>query len=133
MNGNLRELSYKIDRDCDITPINMTTSDGSKIYRRSLTFLLQTAFHEIFPKAFLAIDHSVPNGGYYCKMIDRDSLSEAEIVDLENKMKELVSEDLPIIKEKVPLDPAAPCICRRKNIHIKINKNHGAIERRIET
>ena len=45
MNGNLRELSYKVDQDCKITPINMTTSDGSKIYRRSLTFLLQTAYH----------------------------------------------------------------------------------------
>jgi len=106
VNGNLRELSYKVDQDCKISPINMTTSDGSKIYRRSLTFLLQTAYHEIFPNAFLAIDHSVPSGGYYCKVADREPLNKDEITALENHMRKLVSEDLPIIKEKVPLEDA---------------------------
>ena len=106
VDGNLRELSYKIVQDCKITPINMTTSDGSKIYRRSLTFLLETAYHEMFPKAFLAIDHSVSSGGYYCKVIERQPLNKIEIVDLEKHMQELVSEDLPIVKEKVPLEEA---------------------------
>ena len=104
VDGNLRELSYNVIRDCKITPINMTTSDGSKIYRRSLTFLLETSYHEMFPKAFLAIDHSVPNGGYYCKVIDREPLNENEIADLEKHMQRLVSEDLTIFKEKVPLE-----------------------------
>ena len=106
VNGNLRELSYKVALDCKITPINMTTSDGSKIYRRSLTFLLETAYHEIFPKVFLTIDHSVPNGGYYCKVIDREPLNESEISALEKHMQELVLENIPIIKEKVPLEEA---------------------------
>ena len=44
VDGDLRELSFQIHQDCTITPINMTTSDGSKIYRRSLTFLIETAF-----------------------------------------------------------------------------------------
>jgi len=106
VDGNLRELSYKVAQDCKITPINMTTSDGSKIYRRSLTFLLETAYHEMFPRAFLAIDHSVPNGGYYCKVIDREPLNTKEIADLERHMQKLVSEDLTICKEKVPLEEA---------------------------
>jgi uridine kinase len=84
----------------------MTTSDGSKIYRRSLTFLLETAYHEMFPRAFLAIDHSMPSGGYYCKVIDREPLNEKEIADLEKHMQRLVSEDLAICKEKVPLEEA---------------------------
>jgi len=106
VNGNLRELSYEVTQDCEIAPVNMTTSDGSKIYRRSLTFLIETAFHEMFPKAFLAIDHSVPNGGYYCKVIDREPLNEIEIANLEKHMHELVSENLTIYKEKVPLKDA---------------------------
>ena len=106
VDGNLRELSYKVAQDCKITPINMTTSDGSKIYRRSLTFLLETAYHEMFPKAFLAIDHSVPNGGYYCKVVDREPLKKIEIADLEKHMQKLVSEDLTICREKVPLEEA---------------------------
>lgn len=106
MDGNLRELSYEVTQDCKITPVNMTTSDGSKIYRRSLTFLIETAFNEMFPNAFLAIDHSVPSGGYYCKVFDREPLNEIEIENLERHMKKLVSEDLTIYKEKVPLEEA---------------------------
>ena len=106
VNGNLRELSYEVTQDCEIAPVNMTTSDGSKIYRRSLTFLIETAFQEKFPKAFLSIDHSVTNGGYYCKVIDREPLNEIEIANLEKHMHELVSENLTIYKEKVPLKDA---------------------------
>jgi uridine kinase len=106
VDGNLRELSFQITQDCTVTPINMTTSDGSKIYRRSLTFLIETAFYEIFPNAFLEIDHSVPNGGYYCKVNGRDPLSKIEISDLEAHMGKLVKADLPIIKERVSLEEA---------------------------
>ena len=41
VDGELRELTYPISKDCSVRPINMRTSDGSKIYRRSLTFLLE--------------------------------------------------------------------------------------------
>lgn len=103
VDGELRELTYTIEKDCSVIPINMKTSDGSKIYRRSLTFLLETAFHELFPDAFLSVDHSVPNGGYFSKVIGRAQLSLDEVNELEDHMRELVEKDLPIKKEKVDL------------------------------
>jgi uridine kinase len=106
VDGDLRELTYPILKDCSVTPINMKTSDGSKIYRRSLTFLLETAFHELFAGAFLSIDHSVPSGGYFGKVIGRKQLSPREVSELEKHMAALVEEDLPIRKEKVDLDEA---------------------------
>ncbi|MDP2964452.1 MAG: nucleoside kinase [Pelolinea sp.] len=106
VDGNLRELTYTLDRDAYVQPLNMSTSDGSKIYRRSLTFLLETAFEQLYPDYFIAIDHSVPNGGYFCKVIGRQSLSSEEIKQLQKKMVELVKSDLPIYKEKVTLRTA---------------------------
>ena len=103
VDGNLRELTYTLDRDVYVQPLNMSTSDGSKIYRRSLTFLLETAFEQLYPDYFIAIDHSVPSGGYFCKVIGRQSLSSEEIKQLQNKMVVLVKSDLPIYKEKVTL------------------------------
>jgi len=38
------------------------------IYRRSLTFLLETVFEELFPDAVLRVDHSVSSGGFYCQV-----------------------------------------------------------------
>ncbi len=104
--GSLKELSSKLEKSCELKPVNMSTADGSKIYRRSLTFLLETAFDDLFPDYFLTIDHSVPNGGYFCKILGREPLTEAEIHQIEDRMKQLVNEDLPIVKEKVSLEEA---------------------------
>jgi len=106
VDGELRELTYPITKDCNVRPINMRTSDGSKIYRRSLTFLLETAFQELFPHVLLSIDHSVPNGGYYCKVLNGDQLNEDAVSQLEAHMMDLVEKDLSIYKEKVDLDQA---------------------------
>ena len=99
--GNLRELTFTLERDAFIKPLNLSTSDGSKIYRRSLTFLLETAFEQLYDDSFIAIDHSVPSGGYFCKVLGRPPLSSEEIKGLQRKMKELVKMNLPILKEKV--------------------------------
>ena len=91
--GNLRELSFALERDAFIKPLNLSTSDGSKIYRRSLTFLLETAFEQLYENSFIAIDHSVPSGGYFCKVLGRPPLSSEEIKGLQRKMEELVKEE----------------------------------------
>lgn len=104
VDGSLRELSFLLKKDSYIKPVNMTTSDGSKIYRRSLTFLLETVFDELFPDEFLAIDHSVPSGGYFCKVIGDRQLSNHEISQIKEKMQEFVRRDMPITREKVSLD-----------------------------
>ncbi|MFO7538387.1 MAG: nucleoside kinase, partial [Chloroflexota bacterium] len=39
VNGRLRELSQPLTVDADLHPITTAYSDGSRIYRRSLSFL----------------------------------------------------------------------------------------------
>ena len=115
VNGHLRELTHILDKDADVIPLNMSTSDGSKIYRRSLTFLLDTAFEEIFEGYSLSIDHSVPNGGYFCRAVGRKPLSVDEIKALDTKMRKLVSLNLPIEKERVNLDEAVAFFENKKH------------------
>ncbi len=106
VDGALKELTARLNKSCEVQPVSMSTSDGSKIYRRSLTFLLETAFDDLFPKHFLAIDHSVPNGGYFCSILGRQPLSKEEIRKLEARMRKLVEEDLVITKQRVTLEEA---------------------------
>src|SRR3972149_6133656 len=51
VNGDLRELTFPVDMDSRVTPVTMTTPDGTRIYRRSLTFLLEMVFSDLFPEA----------------------------------------------------------------------------------
>jgi uridine kinase len=106
VNGDLRELTFLICTESKVKPVTMADSDGARIYRRSLTFLLQVAFKDLFPEADLAIDHSVSSGGFFCEVIGRQPLSREEITRLESRMNELVDADLPISKEQVPLEEA---------------------------
>jgi uridine kinase len=106
VNGDLRELTFPIEMDASVTPVTMGDADGARIYRRSLTFLLEMAFSELSPTGKLTIDHSVSSGGYYCDVKGRKPLTEAELDALKLRMRELVDADLPFWKQQVPLAQA---------------------------
>ena len=84
----------------------MSDPDGARIYRRSLTFLLEMAFTDLFPDGVLFVDHSVASGGYYCQVTGRNPLSKEEIASLKAHMRELVDANLPFERKEVPLQEA---------------------------
>lgn len=106
VNGELRELTFPINMDAYVKPVSMGEADGMRIYRRSLTFLLETAFIVLFPGAILNIKHSVFSGGYYCQVSGRSPLSQEELDQLETSMRQLVEADHPFQREEVPLSLA---------------------------
>lgn len=106
VNGELRELTLPILMDARVRPVNMSEADGMLIYRRSLTFLLDVAFEELYPDAVLTIDHSVASGGYYCQVSGHPPLTDAELAALEKHMRKLVKADLPFTKRETPLAEA---------------------------
>ena len=106
INNELRELTYHIDRDVEVTPLGTDDRDGSRIYRRSLTFLLVVAVHDLFPEAVVTVDHSVTFGGYYCDVQGRPPFSPEELIAIQERMSEIVKADAPIGKQRVPLAEA---------------------------
>ncbi len=106
VNETLRELTYAIQYDCSVKPIDLSESDGVRIYRRSLTFLLVVAAHTLFPEAEIFVDHSLPYGGYFCEVRHRDPFTDTELAQLQTEMRRLVGADVPILREQVPLDRA---------------------------
>jgi len=106
VNSELRELTYPIEMDARVRPVTMGESDGMRIYRRSLTFLLAAAFEDLFPKEKLVVDHSVSSGGYYCQVEGWDAISAADLAALEKRMQELVAADLPFAKTQTTLEKA---------------------------
>jgi uridine kinase len=106
IDNELRELTYRVEADIEVTPITMAHSDGFRIYRRSLSFLLVTALHELFPGTTVYVDHSLTFGGYFCQVQGREPFSAAELARVEARMREVVAADEPIRKERVPLNEA---------------------------
>ena len=119
VDGELRELTFLIKKDSNVKPVTMSDSDGSKIYRRSLVFLLQASFEDVFPKMELTVDYSVPSGGYVCTVKNHPALEHSAVQKVEKRMREIVKEDLEIKREVVTLETAKEYF-RSKNYEDKL-------------
>jgi len=106
VNGKLCELTHPIMTDAEVIPILMTTSDGMRIYQRSLSFVLVVAARELFPEARIVVDHSLTLNGFYCEAQGREPLTPEEVAQLETRMRKIVEADIPIVKQRVSLADA---------------------------
>ena len=106
LNGHLRELTEPILHDSELLPVTTGDSDGGRIYRRSLSFLLIAAYAELFPAGTLNVQHSLPFGGYYCESTAPDKLRPEDLRAIKTRMRELVEADLPITRVQLPLAEA---------------------------
>ena len=106
LNNEIHELTFPVDIEAHCQPVTMSTADGARIYRRSLIFLLEIAFANLFPKGKLTIDHSVSSGGFYCQVTERDMLKQNELDSLKVYMQKLVDEDHPFRRTEVPIQQA---------------------------
>lgn len=105
VNGRLRELTIPLETDAEIEPITTSNSDGSRIYRRSLCFLMIVAAAELFPNTIITVMHSMPFGGYYCEFEGQNATVE-QLTQLKQRMRALVNANLAINQVRVPLDEA---------------------------
>lgn len=106
----LKELDYKLAMTHEVEFIGYNHPDGRRTYLRSLCFVLQNAVRELFPDKVLVIDHSLPSG-LYCKVIETRkqedgrcrtlALTQEQLASVKNRMKEIVSADMPFRKEKI--------------------------------
>ncbi len=113
VNYELRELTYPIEMESIVQPVTMDMADGALIYRRSLVFLLEMAFTDLYPEAKLTIDHSVSWGGYFCQVSGRAPLTSSELDALRRHLRDLVQADLPFERREVPIEEAIEYFRRR--------------------
>jgi uridine kinase len=107
LNGQLRELTATLDVDSDLRLLTLSSADGARIYRRSLSFLLLTAATELFPSAEVFIEHSAStSGAYFCEVRNRQPFSQKELHAIETRMEEIADADVPIIPSLVSREDA---------------------------
>ncbi len=137
VNGELHELTYVPRSDARLEPVFLSDSDGVRIYRRSLAFLLVTAVRELFPDAQVFIDHTMPFGGFYCTVDGREPFTQGDLAMIEQRMQQMVAEDAPITREPASLEDALELFRsrgeleklrlqqRRQRPHVTLYNLHG--------
>jgi uridine kinase len=95
VNNEIRPLKTRLTVNSVLEPVLRSSPEGVAIYRRSLSFLLALAARKIFPSKSLYAGHSL-GSSYYYTLNSGDAPSEKQITSLQEEMKSLVKEDLPI-------------------------------------
>ena len=65
VNNKSVDLNYIVDDNVTIKFIDTSHFEGSRVYRRTLFFMLYKAVLELFPEATLKIEFSVGLGAYF--------------------------------------------------------------------
>lgn len=106
INNEQKSLRHKIDEDCELKFITYKDLEGANIYRRSLMFLFIKVCEELYPESNVVVRHSI-NQGVYCELQKASQpINEEMRVKIENRMRELVSEKVPFVKNKVTKEEA---------------------------
>ena len=86
-------ISFGIAR---ISPIEIDSSEGLAMYRRTLVKIFATAVYKLYSKEFtVTINHNV-NNGYLVKKTNEKPFTEEEISKIKEKMKEYIDQNLEI-------------------------------------
>ncbi len=105
VNNDIKELTYRLKNNCKVEFLDLTTEDGLNIYRRTLTFILVKAVHDVFPERKVIINHSIGKGLYF-EIKGEKELTADDVRRIKERMKEIVSLKLPFEKIVIPIDDA---------------------------
>ena len=108
-NKKLSELSYLMDKDCELELLGKDTVMGRDTYKRSLTLIMVKAFADVLgSKQNHRINVMYSMGkGYFCRLESDEVKLDAHLLEtVKARMEEIVRRDIKIVKESIGTDEA---------------------------
>ena len=108
VNGKLRELHKTVQFDCNLHFFTANDQPGIRTYHRSAIFLMMKAFYDVVGTEKVekvTVDFTIGKG-YYIEPHGEFVLTEELIERVKNRMKEYVSQEIPIMKRSENTDDA---------------------------
>ena len=105
--GKLVELYKTVQEDCNISFLTTATGSGSKTYNRGVLLLMLKAFYDVADCEELKnvfVRYAIGEG-VYCEA-EGMSVTEELLARVEDRMRELVEQDIPFEKRSVDLSEA---------------------------
>ena len=93
-NNEYVNLNYEIKEDGEIKLLDTSTKEGSKIYRRTLTYILGKAFEKVCKGKKINVNYQLSNA-MFCD-IENTKITDDLIETLTDEMRRIVRENLPI-------------------------------------
>ena len=104
INNRLDGLYYRLKSPAEIETIDLSRRPGMDIYRRTASTILYAATADIAPGARVLVGQSISNGYFF--EIHGPAVDRKFISNLEKRMREIVSADLPLEPEWTTVEEA---------------------------
>lgn len=105
VNNKVVELTHRMDKDCKVELLDIRDQNANLIYQNSLILLYLKAVEDVLGKVEVDIENAI-NQGLYTEIKLPQALSSKEVSSIAKRMKELVSMDIPFIKEELTKEEA---------------------------
>jgi threonyl-tRNA synthetase len=89
VNGELRDLAYRLTEGDLIEPVTFDSEDGLNILRHSTAHVMAQAVQDLFPQAKLGIGPPIENGFYYDFDVP-EAFGPDDLKAIEQKMRQIV-------------------------------------------
>ncbi|MCI8471210.1 MAG: nucleoside kinase [Clostridia bacterium] len=93
-NNEYVNLGYTIEKEGEIKLIDIASKEGTKMYRRTIIYILGKAIEEVCPDKKMIVNYQLPNS-MFCE-IENMEITEDILEKLNDKMNQIVNKDLPI-------------------------------------
>ena len=105
VDGKLKDLSYEIEKDCELKVLTSKDKDGLDTIRHDTAHILAMAVQELFPGTQVTIGPTIEDGFYY-DFSRKEPFTETDLKKIETKMLEIVDRDEPTYREVWDRDKA---------------------------
>src|SRR5882724_4174132 len=95
------DLARPLAADCRLAPVAVDTPEGLDVVRHSAAHLMAQAVKRLFPEAEITIGPVIENGFYY-DFKRPGGFAAEDLPRIEETMRAIVQEDLPVRREEVP-------------------------------
>ena len=113
IDGVLKDGTDLIQHDCSLEIVRNVDQEGIEIIRHSCAHLFGHALKQLFPEAKMAIGPVIDDGFYYDIDLE-NKLTEEDLREIENRMRELASTEYSVIKKVVSRKEAKKVFKDRK-------------------
>ena len=98
INGNLDDLTSKIEKNTSINIIKRNDDEALELIRHDCAHIMAESVQELFPGTQVTIGPAIENGFYYDSSYKRPFTTD-DFQKIEEKMREIIDKDAEFIKE----------------------------------
>ena len=99
------DTSYLIEQDLDLAIVTAKDPDALELMRHDAAHVMAQAVQELYPGTQVTIGPAIENGFYY-DFARAEPFTPADLQKIEDRMREIVGRDLPIVREVLGRDAA---------------------------